>query len=75
MTMTGNLSYLCDYGTALRQLFAGDTDRSLDIMIQVAKTYSYDFVYGMIGDIYLIKDQIPTAQLYYTKAIESSYNG
>jgi tetratricopeptide (TPR) repeat protein len=75
MTMTGNLSYLCDYGTALRQLFAGDTDRSLEIMIQVAKTYSYDFVYGMIGDIYLIKDQIPTAQLYYTKAIESSYNG
>jgi hypothetical protein len=29
----------------------------------------------MIGDLYVIKDQLPTAEVYYQKAIESSYNG
>ena len=68
-------SYLCDYGRALQLLFTANLDQAMDQMVVIARDHPYDFVYGMIGDLYVIKDQIPTAQIYYRKAIESSYNG
>lgn len=74
LTMTGDQSYLCEYGRALDQLFDGNVDTSIQMMIAIAKQHPYDFVYGMIGDLYVVKDQIPTAQTYYQKAIQSSYN-
>lgn len=75
ITLTGELSYICDYGSALLMLFNGDVEGSVAIMTTIARNHPYDFVYGMIGDIYVIKNQVPTAQTYYQKAIESSYNG
>lgn len=74
-TMTGGQSYVCDYGRALQELFVWDTDKSMKIMILVARDYPYDFVFGMLGDLYLINGQSPTAEIYYQKAIKASYNG
>jgi tetratricopeptide (TPR) repeat protein len=73
--MTGKELYLCDYGQALQSLFTANLDQAMEQMVAIARDHPYDFVYGMIGDLYIIKDQLPTAELYYRKAIESSYNG
>lgn len=73
-TMKNTQSYICSYGEWLQLLFNQDIDGSLKIMIDVARNYPYDFVFGMIGDLYLINWQAPTAQIYYEKAIKSSYN-
>jgi tetratricopeptide (TPR) repeat protein len=74
-TMVDGQKYLCDYGRALQSLFTANLDTALEQMMALAVDHPYDFVYGMMGDLYVIKDQMPTAQLYYNKAIESSYNG
>jgi tetratricopeptide (TPR) repeat protein len=74
-TMVDKESYLCDYGRSLQLLFAANIDQAMEQMIIIAHDHPYDFVYGMIGDLYVIKDQLPTAEVYYRKAIESSYNG
>lgn len=74
-TMTGDQSYVCDYGQALKNLFAGNTDEAMQLMIWIARDYPYDFVFGMLGDLYLMNNQSPTAQIYYQKAIKASYNG
>lgn len=69
-----NLLYICQYWEALQSLYSQDTDTALSKMIWVARDHPYDFVFGMIGDLYLINWQAPTAQIYYQKAINSSYN-
>lgn len=74
-TIVGRESYVCDYGRALQSLFTANLDQAMEQMVVIARDHPYDFVYGMIGDLYAIKDQAPTAQVYYRKAIESSYNG
>jgi tetratricopeptide (TPR) repeat protein len=74
-TVVGSESYVCDYGRALQSLFTANLDQAMEQMVAIARDHPYDFVYGMIGDLYVIKDQAPTAEVYYRKAIESSYNG
>ncbi len=74
-TMVGKESYLCDYGRAIQSLFTANLDQAMEQMVIIARDHPYDFIYGMIWDLYIIKDQLPTAQIYYQKAILSSYNG
>jgi len=72
--VTGDQVYLCSFGTALTLVAQDQTSEAIQKLIPLARDHPYDYIYALIGDLYQVNNQLPTAQIYYEKAINASYN-